>query len=287
MRAPITALLALMIAACRGSVAPSASLRVPDTVVSTASPAAATLIPSMPTVTGTVVPEPSATAARTDAPQTASPSVAPEPDPLPVEVVRFGQSGQSLFVEIHNPNADFGLVRSGFELAVIGEGGDIITVVGSAGLVGAACCTIYQLPPGGRYTIGDPFLREGAEVASVELTVLGEWERWSDLEPATVTLSNVSMNVETFDANEGVITITGRAAVDQPGPFNAVIQGYVEGANGFVVVEGYGECLGGGSARAFEGEYYGRIPRSAELDEVVAYVTTVEGAGDTSAPPGC
>jgi hypothetical protein len=81
--------------------------------------------------------------------------------PLPVEIVRFSQLGQRLTVELRNPNTDFGLVRSAFELAVIGGDGGIITVVGSEGLLGASCCTIYQLPPGGRYALTEEFLPEG------------------------------------------------------------------------------------------------------------------------------
>lgn len=73
-------------------------------------------------------------------------------EPLPVEVSRVGLMGvesSDMYAEVYNPNRDFGLVRSGFELAFLDETGGILIVEGQGGVDWAKCCTIYQLPPGG------------------------------------------------------------------------------------------------------------------------------------------
>lgn len=80
------------------------------------------------------------------------------------------------------------MVRSGFELAILDDAGSILGVEGSSGLPGASCCTIYQLPPGGEFALVLPVFDGTA--ASVELTVLGDWETWSELDPAIATVSS-------------------------------------------------------------------------------------------------
>ena len=282
------ALLMAFIAAACGE--PSTTPTVPETVVATATPVAAPLspAPTTPGETAEVTATPVVATITPTASPTQTPTAAPTAAmPAPVEIVRFSQLGTRLTVEIRNPNDDFGLVRSAFELAVIGDDGGIIAVVGGQGLPGASCCTIYHLPPGGRYGLTEEFLPVGADVASVELTVLSRWEIWSELDPAEVTLSNVTLRDEGFAGGERIFTLTGRVQVDQPGPFNTVVQGFVDAGDGFFVIEAIAECVGAGGARAFEGQTFAEAGRDATLGEIAAFVTTVEGAGDTDEPPGC
>jgi predicted small lipoprotein YifL len=107
------------------------------------------------------------------------PTAATATDPShQVEVVSFTQVGNSLSVRLRNPNPDVGLVRSPFELAMIDKAGAVIATEGQGGVPGASVNTIYQLPPGGEFGLDISGVPSGKAVASVELTVLGEWLKW-------------------------------------------------------------------------------------------------------------
>lgn len=239
---------------------------------STASPATqASASPTTPEATATQTPEPE---------PTASPSPEPTPDPpQAVEVLGIAQAGTELTVRLRNPNEDVGLVRSGFELAILDDAGSILGVEGASGLPGASCCTIYQLPPGGEFALVLPIFDGTA--ASVELTVLGDWETWSELDPAIATVSNESVQV---DRGFGGPVVTGRVAVDQPGPFNVWVGAYVETPAGIVVASGFAECVTDAGPRAFEVQSFGDVRGPYTLVQVVAYPTTVAGAGDSFTP---
>jgi hypothetical protein len=194
-------------------------------------------------------------------------------------VLGIAQTGSELTVRLRNPNEDVGLVRSGFELAILDAAGSIIAVEGTSGLPGAPCCTIYQLPPGGEFALVVSVFE--AEVASVELTTLGDWEAWSELDPAIATVSDASVQA---DAGFGGPVVTGRVAVDQPGPFNMWVGAYVETPAGVVVATGFAECVTDAGARAFEVQNFGDVRGPYTLLQVIAYPTTVEGAGDSFTP---
>lgn len=292
--------IAVVLAACSGA---AATPTVPVTVVATAAPSP---VPAITVTTGPQVTAPAATPAVTPAPAitptavptetaaapTIAPTASPTPEPtiaptaagpLPAEVTRFYQIGTDVTVQVHNPNADLGLVRSSFELAVIAENGDVLAVV-SGGLPGTLCCTIFQLPPGMDYYLIANGLPDKSKAASVELTILGDWVTWSTLQPATATVSNAHLKVE-FDYP----TLTGRVSVDQPGPFNVVVTGVIEGANDSfsAIVDSGPDCMGGSQTRAFQVSAFSAAPKEPKLGDVFAYVTTVPGAGDVDTPPGC
>lgn len=208
-----------------------------------------------------------------------SASPTPRPDPEDVEVLGIAQAGTELTVRLRNPNDDVGLVRAGFELAILDADGSILAVEGSAGLPGAQCCTIYQLPPGGEYALVVPVF-EG-QAADVELTTTGDWEEWRDLDPAIATVSDQSVQA---DPGFGGPVVTGRVEVDQDGPFNVWIAAYVETPAGTVASTGFAECVMSGTARAFEVTSFGDVRGPYTLTQVVAYPTTVEGAGDSFTP---
>jgi hypothetical protein len=250
-----------------------------------------------------VSPDPSGTANTSPAPSAGAPPASPEPSPsLPldpflgecvpnaVEVVRFHQEGRTLYVELYNPNATIGLVRSGLALAVLDRRGDIITVAGGDGFPGAPCCTIYHLPPGGSYYFVVVLLPERARVATVEPPeTFGEWYLWSELEPAVATLTQTKLDRGRRDFDPAM-RFTGRVEVSDEGPYNVRVQVVVQGPRGiFGVLDESIECVRGGRARPFELTTYNEIPRRANrLATVLAFPSTVIGAeGTDQEPPGC
>jgi len=214
---------------------------------------------------------------------TPTPTLEPTPEPSPdppadVEVLGIAQAGTELTVRLRNPNEDVGLVRSGFELAILDAAGSILSVEGTGGLPGASCCTIYQLPPGGEFALVVPV---DGQAASVELTVLGDWEIWSELDPAIATVTDQSVQA---DQGFSGPVVTGRVAVDQPGPFNIWIGAYVETPAGIIVSSGFADCVTGDGPRAFEAQSFSDVRGPYTLLQVVAYPSTVEGAGDSFTP---
>lgn len=273
----------IFVAACTSAGNPTATP--PITVVATAPTATSIPLGSRPTTAAAPASSPTEATPTPIQAATLAPTLTAAPSkPEPVGVVRFHQIDETVIVEIANPNAEFGLVRAGFEMAVIGDDGSILAVAGQDGLLGAVCCTIYHLPPGGRFVLTAEFLPERSTVAAVELTVLGTWEEWSELDPAIVTVTDPRLRVE---FGSGVLT--GRVGVDQAGPFNPFIVAMVEGrGDAFSAVVGSPvDCIGAGQTRAFELEGFIDVPSDPELGEVYAYPTTVVGAGDVDTPPGC
>ena len=270
---PALAVLIALLAGCTSTAGPTPTT--PVTVVATNAPArpAATHEGKTPGSTVVATPETS----------TASPVRTTRWKPLPVEVLRFHQIGRTVFVEIYNPNTDVALVRAGFELAILSDYGTL-TVAGGEGVIGDACCTIYNLPAGGRYVLQAILPGLSAPAASVELTVHGQWEREGAISKATVTVTNVSLQIESDSP-----TITGRVAVDDEGPIDPVVVAMIEGrGEAFSAVVGVPvECIGGGRARVFELTGDTGLPPDPELGDVYAYPTTVTGAGDPEIPPNC
>lgn len=198
------------------------------------------------------------------------------------EVVSFtqvaGGGGYSeLNVRIRNPNSDVGLVRSPFELALVDDTGGVIATEGQSGAYGAACCTIYQLPPGGEFGF-DFLLSPGQEVASLELTILGEWLQWSTVDSGSVTLTDPSVTPAASDSFSGP-SVTGRLTLDQHGPLNVVVIAFVKTSAGTVVSRKILDCVQTGQRRAFEAESSARVDGPYELQGIVAYPTSVKGAG--------
>lgn len=232
-----------------------------------------------------VSPAASATNAISPSPaRTASPTAAPTPQPIAVD--RFSQTAadayDSISVELRNPNADVGLVRARFNIAVLAADGSVITVLGEGGLPGSLVSTIYQLPPGGIYGVQGT-LPGKTKVDSVEFAAIDKPVDWRPLKPAVATITGPKLTLDS-----GFATVTGRVTLDQKGPFNVIVQAFLEGpSNGFSVVYGVVDCMDGSAPRAFE--LLGEPPagKGVKLSKVVAYVTTVSGAGDTQAPPGC
>ena len=232
----------------------------------------------------------------TEATQTSTPAPTPTPTPDPtptptptpappreVAVDSVVQAGETLWVTISNGNTDRGLIRAGFELAAIAADGSIITVFGQEGLPGAACCTIYHLPPGGRFGFEFRLPPGAPAVSSVELVVLSDWIPWEGVDPAVTTLENVTVTMP----RESNTTVTGRATVDQAGPFNIWVGTVVDTPGGQIIVPGVISCVEAGPARAFEITSFGQLPGPPTLVETIAYPTTVAGYGDLGTAPGC
>ncbi|MCV0377536.1 hypothetical protein [Microbacterium sp.] len=188
-------------------------------------------------------------------------------------------------VRIDNPNEGIGLIRAGFELTLLAEDGAIIEVVGSQGLPGAPCCTIYQLPPGGSFGLSFPMNPDGPRVHSVELVVIDEWVDWGSVDIPAVELSNVSVQSDDFSGPR----VTGRATVPTAasrGPFNVWVVGFADSPSGFIVAANAIECVRTPDPRAFDvNSFVFDAQGPYELLDVVAYTTTVPGV--TQPAPGC
>jgi len=199
-------------------------------------------------------------------------------------VTRFGRSGDTLAVEISNPNTEFGLVREAFEIAAVAADGSIIKVLGKDGLLGAVCCTIYHLPPGGLYAFSFALPPAAPQVAKVELTIpRPTWVKWADVKPAKATVSNATASGDTFST-----IVTGRVAIDQPQALNVVVIAEMEDPAGALVfvVAGAVDCVTSDPPRAFEiRTSFAKAPAGAAIKRTFAYPTAVAGAGTNAPPP--
>lgn len=199
----------------------------------------------------------------------------------PIEVT-FAQVGDSLSVRLRNLNPDVGLIRSPFELALLDTAGAVIATEGQGGIPGAAVNTIYQLPPGGEYGLVTVSVPNGKTVASVQLTVLGQWFVWDSINPPVVTVTDAVVGP---DSGHSGPSVTGRLTLDKDGPVNVVVMAFVETSVGTVVSRVLVDCTQSGQRRTFETTSYAFDARGPyRLDKVVAYATSIEGAGPAFRP---
>jgi hypothetical protein len=208
-------------------------------------------------------------------PQFNLPTAATGTPSQPVQVVSLTQIGNSLSVRLRNPNPDVGLIRSPFELAMIDQAGAVLATQGQGGLPGAVVNTIYQLPPGGEYGL-EADVPPGKTVASVELTVLGQWLKWDTVDPPVVTVTDATVLPDTGYFGPSA---TGRLTLDKDGPVNVVIIAFVKTSAGTVVSDVRMECMQAGQRRTFQTESIADARGPYSLDRIVAYPTAVKGAG--------
>lgn len=198
-----------------------------------------------------------------------------------IEVVSFTQVGNSLSVRLHNPNSDVGLVRSPFELAMLDQGGAVIGTAGQAGVPGAAVNTIYQLPPGGEYGLDTVSVPNGRTVASVELTVLGQWFKWDTVNQPRAAVTDAAVAP---DSGHFGPSVTGRVSLDSGGPFNVVVVAFVKTQAGTIVSDVFVDCVQTGQSRTFQTGSRVDARGPYTLDKVVAYTTSIEGVGPRFEP---
>lgn len=212
-----------------------------------------------------------------------SPSATAVDGTFPVQVVGFTQVGNSLSVRLHNPSSEVGLIRSPFELALIDRAGAVIATEGQGGLPGTVVNTIYQLPPGGEYGLDDISVPGGRTVASVELTILGKWFKWSTVHASTVSTSDVALSPD--DGYSGP-SATGRLTLDGGAPANVIVLAFVNTPAGTVVSRVLADCVQSGQRRTFQTRTISDVRGPYVLDRVVAYATSVKDAGPQY-DPGC
>ena len=158
---------------------------------------------------------------------------------------------------------------------MIDQAGAVIGILGQGGVPGAACCTIYQLPPGGEFGLND-LVPSGKTVASVELTVLGKWFKWDTVNTPIVTVADATVLADTGYSGPSV---TGRLTLDKDGPLNVVVVAFVKTSAGTVVSSVNMDCVQTGQQRAFETKYFDDARGPYDLEKIVAYPTSVKGAG--------
>jgi serine/threonine protein kinase len=233
-----------------------------------------------PTTAGNGQPDPP-----TGSPSVINPSPAATATGYPKNVeVSFIQIGADLEVRFRNPNQDVGLVRSPFELALLDDTGVIISTEGLGGLPGAPVNTIYQLPPGGEFGLSGVDVPPGKTVASVELTVIGRWLQWGTVNPPLVAVTDAALLP---DPGYSGPDTTGRITLDKGGPLNVVIKAFVKTPRGTVVSDVTLDCVQTGQRRSFETSSFTDVRGPYELESIVAYTTSVEGAGPQYTPSNC
>jgi hypothetical protein len=196
-------------------------------------------------------------------------------------VVSFSQIGDSLSVKLRNPNRDVGLVRSSFELAMIDKAGAVIATAGQDGVPGAEVSTIYQLPPLGQYGLDGLRVPQGKTVASVELTITGKWLQWNTVNASTVALTDEALLP---DSGFSGPTVTGRVVLNGDRPQNIIVVAFFKTPPGTAVSHVFVDCARPGQRRTFEAKSFDEIRGPYELESVVAYPTSVVGAGPQYTP---
>jgi hypothetical protein len=222
------------------------------------------------------------TAVATLAPTADSPSPT-SATPVDLEITKWAVHASELDLDVYNPNAAYGLVRSGFDLAVIGKGGDVLNDFGSDGMPGAMCCTIYLLPPKSHYGMGFELDHPGT-VKRLELTPSGDWVKWSDIttQQAKVTHPHVSVDIINSPSATGFVQTTGDEVLNVVVAVEAKLDGKL------TVLTDVVSCVRPHTKKPFEITANGSAQGSSiSIMRVVAYPTTAHGAGDTESPPGC
>lgn len=162
----------------------------------------------------------------THTPAPSSPS-ATQPAPRPVVVSRFGATAGLLSVEIENPNAHVGVVRTGFTLKAFGANGTLLGRGGS-GRVGDRCCTVFALPPLGHHGLFAELGPYAARVTRVEVTLTEpRWVPWADSTTPVVTATNA--HLVATDPARVVTTISANV------PAKASVQAFLEAPDGSLV----------------------------------------------------
>jgi hypothetical protein len=203
--------------------------------------------------------------------------------PKDVEIAKWSADQHELDLDLFNPNSTWGLVRSPFDLAAFGKGGKVIDTFGSDGVPGAACCTIYLLPPRSHYGLGF-HLDSDSRVRKLEFTPTGDWVDWTKIRPQPARVSHLSTTVDSigFPQATGIVKISG------PETQNVVVMTEANLDGKFTVLMDVFDCVEPGRLKPFKvtpnGVREGSVIRPIRT---MAYVTTVKGAGDKQSAPGC
>jgi hypothetical protein len=217
--------------------------------------------------------------------------------PLPLETVSgallfAGGKGTAatLFVEVHNPNTTWGIVRGTFEVTAVDPSGGVVAVFGQGGVPGASCCTIYQLPPLENYWVsGDATAAEAKEIRSTEIRIATGWTQWSqaDATRAEVTVSGTKLRVD----GDGYASVTGRINMHDPnaGKYNVAVFATLQGGNGSIFASTVVDCVETSTGAAFQATTSAPLGglTNVKLSEVFAVTTTITGVGAVDSPPGC
>jgi hypothetical protein len=197
---------------------------------------------------------------------------------LPVEITRWSISrifGTSrIFIELHNPNTNVGLLRARYSLAVIGTDGSVVAVFGQAGVPGSIASTIYQMPPGGNYPISEDLPRRAPDVDHLELVIPeSQWMDWGSLEAPAVTVLEPGFKKGRY------ASITGRVNVvtDVDEPFNVFIVSFLEKGDEFVIAYTFVNCIDPNLPYPFQADAFVRS-KGYTLGDTFAMTSTIPGS---------
>lgn len=181
----------------------------------------------------------------------------------------------NLMVVIMNPNANVGLVRARFSLAVLAEDGSVITVMGGEGLPGTLSTTIYQLPPQSEYILwGEPLPEQAPAVAKLELSVLDPWVAW-----ATVTTFAPKLSGVTLTSEYDFPFLRGRVLNDSDATYNIWVGAIYSVAGDLGALSDIVRCVKPAENRAFEIQGSPLDPGGIQLTRAIAYPTNVIAGG--------
>ena len=110
------------------------------------------------------------------------------------------------------------------------------------------------------------------------LTVLGKWLQWDSVDSATVALTDETVLADSGSKYSGP-SVTGRLTLDKDGPLNVVVVAFVKTSAGTVVSSVVMDCVQTGQQRAFETKNFDDAHGPYELEKIVAFPTSVKGAG--------
>lgn len=201
-----------------------------------------------------------------------------------MQISRWNQVGSGLELELRNPNADVGLVRSGFTLTAFTRHHKVLQVFGQDGVPGALCCTIYMLPPRSKYAMSF-LLNSKAHVATIRLDPSGDWIDWSSLHVQGARAKGVTVRMD----NIGDPHMTGLVSLSGPKPLNAVVIGEANYEGDLVVFSDLFDCVRPGEPKPFDiNEFDVSFPfggsTAPRLRHVYAYPTTAGNAGEIPPP---
>jgi hypothetical protein len=290
-RLAAVAVLLSLTAACTGQTTTTQAVGPTVLATGTGMPTPTPTLTVSATATGTPTPTPTPTPTF---PPIATPNATVAP-PEPLEAVRGtllfeGGKGTAatLFVVVHNPNAVWGIVRGTFEVTAVDSAGQVVAVFGQDGVPGAACCTIYQLPPLGTYWVsGDATAAIAKVIKSIEIRVVTGWTEWSQAVTARadVTVSGTRLRVD----DGGNAHVTGRIKINDPNgrKYNVAVFAVLNGGNGSIFASTVVDCVEASTGAAFEAVARLGGLTKAKLGDVIGMTTTIPGVGAIDSPPGC
>jgi hypothetical protein len=222
----------------------------------------ATQIGPLPSSGGPAVVTPGSLAVPPPATTDGSGDVRATPGP---DVVRFGAHDGMLFLEVVN-RSTASIKAARVLITARGAAGD--TIVSATGRLGSRCCTIYGLPPGGRYGLFVSLRGSTEPVASVEVSYIDRSVSVSRRKTPAVALRHPVLRISHGDAVVRATLITRR----HTGAY-VVGQAFLTDRRGRLVgvISGRFYCFAPNSAKTVFMHLLHPVPKGTRIAGTAAY----------------